>query len=420
MADSKASSPSPRVASERVSAPGRRIWFGEAGAAVPVAAMAVAIGIAALSWKLPHQRDFFDFRIYWAATRSWLDGNPLYSFQQPGTAHLGFTYPPFAGLALAPFSRLPETFAAWLLCGLSLAVLIGVAAGIGAAMARSLGLPRVPTVVVVLALSLSLEPVRESLSFGQINIVLLGLLVLDMWLITRAADGAGIATGLAAALKLTPSLLALVMLVRGRRAPGAHAAVAFVGASVLAWALAPTASRQYWTDKVWNPGRIGVARRFANQSAAGVIARLQHHDRASTGIWLPIAALLFVATVALVRAQRGPLGDVRALIIGAAAATALSPISWSHHYVWAVPALALAVHDAIGARRPWRWGAIGLAYLGFAYGPVFVNRYLGALPGGLVAQIRSLDYPAATVILCGLIAWDGIVREPHGSSLVAH
>ncbi|MDR1999820.1 MAG: glycosyltransferase 87 family protein, partial [Frankiaceae bacterium] len=148
------------------------------------AVMCLAIAVAALTWLLPHQRDFFDFRIYWAATHSWLSGDPLYSFEKPGTT-LGFTYPPFAGLVLAPFSFFPVTVAAWVLCGISLAVLVGVAMAIGAAMSRALRLPRLPTVVAVLALSLGIEPVRESLSFGQINIVLLGLMVLDMWLIAR-------------------------------------------------------------------------------------------------------------------------------------------------------------------------------------------------------------------------------------------
>jgi hypothetical protein len=202
------------------------------------------------------------------------------------------------------------------------------------------------------------------------------------------------------------------MLARGRRAAAARAAAAFAGACLLALALAPTASRQYWTEKMWDSGRVGVAKRYANQSVAGLIARLQNHNQPSTAIWgLSVLAIL-VALIVLVRRQRGPLADVRALIIAAAAATAISPISWSHHYVWAVPAFALVAYDAIRARARWRWAPIALAYLAFAYGPVFDNRYLKALPHVLVGSLRTAQYLVATVILCGLIAWEGARRLP--------
>lgn len=372
-----------------------------------LAVMVAALVVGALSWRLPHQHDFFDFRIYWAATHSWLNGTPLYSFEEPDGSHLGFTYPPFAGLVLAPFSLIPIGASEWVLCGISLAVLAAVAAGIGTAMARALNLPVLPTIVTALALSLGIEPVRESLGFGQINIILLGLMVLDMWLITRRSMYSGIAIGLAAALKLTPAVMVVVLLVRGRRAAGIRAIGAFIGVSVLALALAPTASRQYWTDKMWDSSRVGVAKRYANQSIAGVIARFQDLSKPNTIVWVLFVLAVFALIVVVARAQRGPLGDVRALIIGAAGATALSPISWSHHFVWAVPAFAMVIYDAIRLRSRWQWAPIALAYVAFAYGPVFLSRFTKAWPDPVVDNLRSLLYPAATIILCGLIGWVG-------------
>ncbi len=94
--------------------------------------------------------------------------------------------------------------------------------------------------------------------------------------------------------------------------------------------------------------------RVPNQSLAGLVARITNESVAPTLPWLLL--VLPVLALALWRArhlfQRG--NDLAGFtVIGLAAALA-SPISWTHHLVWIIPALAVLVSASIsysGFRR---------------------------------------------------------------------
>ncbi|WP_079125940.1 glycosyltransferase 87 family protein [Streptomyces sp. ERV7] len=207
----------------------------------------------------------------------------------------------------------------------------------------------------VAALAVWCEPVWTTLRYGQINLL---LAVAVLWDLTRRTGhrGAGAGIGLAAAVKLTPALFALFLLLTGLvRARGAGwnpwlrqaatAVAVFAGATLAAALALPADSRRFWTSTVFETGRVGHAEDTANQSLRGVLARLLH--TADPGAWWAAAAVL-TAALGLCAAVRAELRGERAGAVLCCAATALlvSPVSWSHHWVWCVPALVL-----LGAHR---------------------------------------------------------------------
>ena len=103
--------------------------------------------------------------------------------------------------------------------------------------------------------------------------------------------------------------------------------------------------------------RVGSAAVLSDQSLAGMIARLAGGSGQGLGWWYAAAALTAVAglAVAVWAHRRGHrlAGAVCCGITG----LLVSPISWTHHWVWDVPLLVLLTVSAWRRRSFW----IGLA-----------------------------------------------------------
>lgn len=262
-----------------------------------------------------------------------------------GVAKLPFTYTPFAALTFALPSVLP--FSAWQIAlavvtiGL-LPVVIYLALGIAG---RPAGAARLAGAFALAAVGLWLEPVFSTLLFGQINLVLLALVVGDLALPDRMrVKGVGI--GVAAGIKLTPLIFIPYLLLTRRIRAGLVAAATFAGTVALGFALLPHASASYWGGQFGKPG--DGPWHLVNQSVNGVAQRLTHAGPHAHTLWLlgaVVAGLAGLAT-AVVAARRGH--ALLGLTLAAATSLLVSPISWSHHYVYVLPALVLA---AYGPRR---------------------------------------------------------------------
>src|SRR4051794_18591622 len=64
----------------------------------------ITIGIVYLAAR---RNKFFDSKVYYGAIQYWFrDGGMVYDWLRAGTPY-GFTYPPFAGLAMSPMAVLP-------------------------------------------------------------------------------------------------------------------------------------------------------------------------------------------------------------------------------------------------------------------------------------------------------------------------
>ncbi|GAA2250657.1 glycosyltransferase 87 family protein [Streptomyces indiaensis] len=261
----------------------------------------------------------------------------LYDYRVPGTTY-GFTYPPFAAVAMLPMALLGlhTAIAAALLLNLAaLAVILRLLAGPSW---RRHGWFAWALTACLLAL---FEPLRDTLSFGQVNLLLLALVLTDARLLaTGRGRLAGVGIGLAAAIKLTPALFIALLLVAGRRRAAALATAVALGATALAAWVDPGASRFYWTRALWDTDRVGRLGYVSNQSVQGILARLGEPDRA---VWALV--VLLVLGVWAMRSRRAvAAGDwTAAFALTGLAACLVSPITWVHHLVWLLPAFAVLV-----------------------------------------------------------------------------
>ena len=169
----------------------------------------------------------------------------------------------------------------------------------------------------------------------------------------------GALIGVAAGIKLTPALFAVYLLATRRYRAAATAAAAFGATVAIAFALAPGDAARYWDLSFLDPAHVGRIQNVANQSLLGALARVL--GTLSVGpVWLPAAAAVGGAGVALA-ARAGRAGQAaQAFALCAVTSLLISPISWSHHWVLAVPALLVAV-VAAARRWPSRTAVAGLA-----------------------------------------------------------
>ena len=142
-----------------------------------VAAVAYAAWLAIGAFGRPY--NFFDMKIYHGAVVYWASGNELYDFIAPSTT-LGFTYPPFAGLAMLPMSWLPVDAAGWLNALASIAALAVVLAALLRPIVDRLGWSLWFTVGIATPLAAAIEPSRETLGYGQVNLLLFALIMADL------------------------------------------------------------------------------------------------------------------------------------------------------------------------------------------------------------------------------------------------
>lgn len=289
----------------------------------PTSRRALALVVAGLLiWVLVRSSGsgLLDLRVYLAGGEAWWSGTDLYTAGFSGPNGLPFTYPPFASMLFSALTPLPLPFVAVLFtaAGLALFTLAGRTAGAG------FGL---------VALCLLLEPMRGGLDLGQVNMILLGLVAADC-LLPRTPWPRGTLVGLAAAIKLTPAIFVLFFLCRRRWRPALTAVAVFAACGAIGWVLAAEQSRQFWFGAMLHPQRVGGLAYSANQSLRGLLFRLG----APEALWLVLALAVLVITVFVVPRLRD---DLTALLAVAAAGLLISPVSWSHHWVWIAPALVL-------------------------------------------------------------------------------
>lgn len=321
---------------------------------------------------------FFDLRVYYGALHHWVraDGE-IYDWLKPDSKY-GFTYPPFAALVMLPMAYLSWTAAMVIsvsLTALTSALLIWWLVD---PIARRTGWTRWFTLAVALCLAAAFEPMRETVNFGQVNMLLLFLVGTDLlWLVApvtpfgrrlpeRYRRLAGVGIGLATAIKLTPGIFIVYLLVTRRWRAALLACGTAAAATLLAAGVAPDASREFWTTALWDTDRVGSLAFISNQSWQGVVARLDP-DHPNTLLWL----LLVAATVAIwgwrVRATAVVGDEATGLALTGVVVSLVSPVTWVHHLVWLLPALILLVGNAYAAppesRR--RRGLLGFAI--FAY-----------------------------------------------------
>lgn len=293
-----------------------------------------------------------DLDVYRIGAQALLDGRDLYG-PIPATRDgltLPFTYPPAAAILLVPLTLVPFAVASAGLTVVSIASLGGALALSRASLDTAAG--ERPPFLLLLLVALLLEPVRSTLGYGQINLILMALVCAD--LLPRSTRWPrGMLIGLAAAIKLTPAGFLLALLVLRQWRAAATAVVTFLAVTGAAWLIAPDDSQQYWTKTLWDPGRIGGATYAGNQSLKATVLRADLAPELTQV--LHVVAVLACLILAALAMRRAASQDQHALVMGLNALLILlvSPVSWTHHWVWLTILLLCLGHD--GRRRPsWR------------------------------------------------------------------
>ncbi len=362
---------------------------------------AVPAGLGVLSLLaltlLADDHGAFDLQVYVGAVHAWTHGQPLYDYLQPGSRY-GFTYPPFAALVMLPLAVLPLWAAHAINVVADAAVITATTWWLARQVAPRYGLSAGYATACAVPVVCLLEPVRDTVGFGQVNLLLAALVVLDVEALRRGSRWAGAAIGVAAAVKLTPAVFVVLLLVRR---PRAALTAAVVGALATGGAalVAPATSVRFWTSALYDTSRVGRADIAANQALSGVLARLA--DSASRPLlpWLVLAAL--TAAVGLARAVRAARSgdDLAALALTGLTGGLVSPISWTHHLYWVVPAIAVLL--AAGARdRRYVWAAAATTALFCSSLPDLAHTHLGEhLAHGPLVFLAESSYALACLVL---------------------
>jgi alpha-1,2-mannosyltransferase len=319
-------------------------------AAVPVLAALVIAGIQIPgSTVVPWQPNMLDLGVYQRVGGLVLSGGDIFDAQ----GQLPWIYPGFAALLTVPFAFVPFHLAAVLWLVLCTAALAAILYRLGHTGWR---LSLLTTAAIVLV-----QPVRDTLGFGQLAIFLVAAAVLDSMpgprLLRRRVLPEGWLVGVATAVKLTPAVVAAYNFLAGRRKPGLVAFFSFLAATAVGFALLPAASLEYWVKLASGDSGINSGIVFAsNQSVLGMWNRLTGEpSRGGLLLSVAVVGLGLVAAVLMHRCGEVPL----ALCLAGLTSLLGSPISWSHHYVWVVP-LAVVLWQAWGLPAYLRW--FGLAY----------------------------------------------------------
>jgi alpha-1,2-mannosyltransferase len=334
------------------------------GLPVFLALYAVSAAVCcALAWR--SRIPFVDMHVYRMGGHAALHGSSLYSLLFHG---LPFTYPPFAAVALSAVAPLPWAAAATLVTVASvvtLPVMLYLALRLPPA-GSWLDQPATwRLALAAAALAIWLEPVRSALGYGQIDLFLAAGVVYDLTL-PDASRRKGAVIGLAGGLKLTPAIFVAYLLLTRRFRAAAAAAAVFAATIAIGFAVMPASSARYWDGMFLNPGHISPVQDPANQSLLGAMSRTLHSPHV-THVWLPTAILVALAGLALAAGAQRRGDEAAGFCLCAITGLLVSPISWTHHWVIAVPALliaAVAVYRNRTSRRPARiLGAACLATL---------------------------------------------------------
>ena len=326
-----------------------------------VTAVGMLAGIARI---VAHTRitDFpVDMTIYREGVQAFLDGRPVYSEpMMAGDIALPFIYPPFGALAMVPLASRGishDTAGNNMIVFYDLLLLACLYFCLRAVLAPRHRRLLLPITTVTWAVALFFEPIDLNNSFAQINVVIMALVVFDLvprkrWL------PQGWLIGLAAAIKITPLAMLLYPLLKKDFRTILTAAASAVIATAVAAAVRWDAFVEFFTVKLLamgTGGDFGVGTDYqSNSSIKGVVQRLYpslesatDHATLTSVVWLVLTLVTIAAGAWAMRLLIRRDLDVEAWLIGSLVMLLISPVSWSHHWVW----LALVV--PVFAYRAW-------------------------------------------------------------------
>jgi alpha-1,2-mannosyltransferase len=373
----------------------------------PLASAAVAfVGVTVLAFAHT-QIDLATYLLGGAHARS----GDLFSVTYPAT-HLGFTYPPFSALLFAPFAHLPTRVCEVAFSWLNLAAVFLLVLACLRAVCRTLERrTALWWALVLLVPVILLDPVRQTFLLGQVNILLTLMVVADVTLDLPLPRG--VLVGLAAAIKITPLILIPYLLLTRQGRAGLRALATFLGAGVVAYALAPVSSWAFWTHYIRDPQRAGMLSWIGNQGLIGVFERVAGRVVTTPTSFLIVATVAgFGVVLAAIAFRRS--SPVLGLLVVEAAESLANPVSWSHHFIWVVLLIAWL---ALAEDRPryGEWWALAVAVVFWAAPPWWAPHGPGIVFAGRGWLIPLADSYALLFLLllagAAVRVWRGAPAE---------
>ena len=227
--------------------------------------------------------------MYRRAGAALLSGGDIYHLPNS----LPFLYPPFAALIAVPLSILPAVVVeiGWTVANVLALLMI----------MRRLGVHGWALSVLATAVIWFVEPVNQTLAYGQVGVFLVALVVVDL---IPGGDGrrgrlTGALTGIAAAIKLTPGLFFLVLAAGRRWGAAIGVLVSFLVMTLVTAAVVPGVSLGYWTRLAHGDTGLGHSIIYTtNQSVLGAWLRWFGLGRLATFSGLAACGLVALLGVA--------------------------------------------------------------------------------------------------------------------------
>lgn len=299
------------------------------------------------------RREVEDFLVYYRGAKAfWESPNVYESLINTGTAgDLPYSYPPSSLLFFTPLTLFGETVGLMLFTLVSLVALWWV---ITLTLRKCSIADAEKWALVSLPLAIWVDPVHNTFHHGQVNIVLMALVLTDLWWESpkRKYLPTGVLTGIAAAVKMTPALFGLYFLfTRNWKALGAAIATGLASLGI-AGLLKPEALTYYFTTQIGQMSGVLGLNRSHNQSARGLVARFVPADAQTYFTAIMFAGIVALALLALRRLFASRAKESAVMCI-ALLSILLAPITWQHHYVWVVPLCILMAVGGIRNANPW-------------------------------------------------------------------
>lgn len=375
-----------------------------------IAALVLMLSVAArLAWTylVPNGANFVDLHVYLGGAAALDKPGTLYSYvyaDQTPDFPLPFTYPPFAALVFYPLTKLPFAVVA---LGWQLGI-IAALYGVVRVSQRMIGVVSAPAAMLWTAVGIWTEPLRSTFDYGQVNVI---LVLAALWAAYSTRWWvSGLLVGVAAGIKLTPAITGVYLAGVRRWGAAVFAALVFAGTVALSIGVIGQQARYYFTDLLGDAGRIGPIGTSFNQSWRGGISRILGHDAGYGPLVLAGIAVSAVLAVLAWRALGGSDTDrdlLGSLLVVQLFGLLISPISWTHHWVWVLPLMIWLING------PWRerpgaavlgWGWLALTLVGVPWLLSFAQPTIWQISRPWYLAWAGLVYIVATLATLGWIA----------------